>query len=165
MPRPVAGSSNGRTPDSGSGSQGSSPCPAASKTATKRVSKGPHVSRSTQRRGDYYVRVAPLIWREHGRPHWGVRAARAIAGRTAGDESGAAAPRDPARLRCATFVCRQKELAPPEATPTFHGANSVQAGRPDASRQSPCGIRRAVLSARARRSRLRHKPALPPSFE
>jgi hypothetical protein len=27
---PVAGSSNGRTPDSGSGSQGSSPCPAAS---------------------------------------------------------------------------------------------------------------------------------------
>src|SRR5206468_1876477 len=26
----VAGSSNGRTPDSGSGSQGSSPCPAAS---------------------------------------------------------------------------------------------------------------------------------------
>ncbi len=30
MRRPVAGSSNGRTPDSGSGSQGSSPCPAAS---------------------------------------------------------------------------------------------------------------------------------------
>jgi hypothetical protein len=29
MARPVAGSSNGRTPDSGSGSQGSSPCPAA----------------------------------------------------------------------------------------------------------------------------------------
>src|SRR5580765_3243560 len=29
MRRPVAGSSNGRTPDSGSGSQGSSPCPAA----------------------------------------------------------------------------------------------------------------------------------------
>jgi hypothetical protein len=29
MPRPIAGSSNGRTPDSGSGSQGSSPCPAA----------------------------------------------------------------------------------------------------------------------------------------
>src|SRR5205814_1992074 len=28
--RPVAGSSNGRTPDSGSGSRGSSPCPAAS---------------------------------------------------------------------------------------------------------------------------------------
>jgi hypothetical protein len=30
MPRPVAGWSNGRTPDSGSGSRGSSPCPAAS---------------------------------------------------------------------------------------------------------------------------------------
>src|SRR5438093_11648955 len=28
--RPVAGSSNGRTPDSGSGSWGSNPCPAAS---------------------------------------------------------------------------------------------------------------------------------------
>ena len=39
MPRPVAGSSNGRTPDSGSGSQGSSPCPAASKTARKRRPK------------------------------------------------------------------------------------------------------------------------------
>ncbi len=30
-PRPVAGSSNGRTPDSGSGSWGSNPCPAASR--------------------------------------------------------------------------------------------------------------------------------------
>ena len=30
-PGPVAGSSNGRTPDSGSGSRGSSPCPAASR--------------------------------------------------------------------------------------------------------------------------------------
>jgi hypothetical protein len=42
--RPVAGSSNGRTPDSGSGSQGSSPCPAASKRAREKAPKGPHVS-------------------------------------------------------------------------------------------------------------------------
>src|SRR5947209_8143131 len=32
MIRPVAGSSNGRTPGSGPGSQGSNPCPAASET-------------------------------------------------------------------------------------------------------------------------------------
>src|SRR6266540_994807 len=36
MARAVAGSSNGRTPDSGSGSQGSSPCPAALRSRRKR---------------------------------------------------------------------------------------------------------------------------------
>ena len=35
IPPPVAGSSNGRTPDSGSGSWGSNPCPAASKAAAR----------------------------------------------------------------------------------------------------------------------------------
>ena len=51
---PVAGSSNGRTPDSGSGSQGSSPCPAASQSLatlgprpfrSPREARSAHVSR------------------------------------------------------------------------------------------------------------------------
>jgi hypothetical protein len=40
---------------------------------------------------------------KHGRPSPGVRTARALARRTAGNRSRAAAPRDPARLRCATW--------------------------------------------------------------
>jgi hypothetical protein len=70
--------------------------------------------------------------RSTGGPHWGVRTARAIARRTAGNRSGAAAPRDPARLRCATFVCRQKEPAPAEATPDVSQSQlraSGEAGR------------------------------------
>ena len=44
--RPVAGSSNGRTPDSGSGSWGSNPCPAASRSPAY---EGPYALRLTVR--------------------------------------------------------------------------------------------------------------------
>jgi hypothetical protein len=61
MPRPVAGSSNGRTPDSGSGSQGSSPCPAASQSPLpKRAFAFPGLSRRATRKR-VATRLQPAI--------------------------------------------------------------------------------------------------------
>src|SRR6266516_792039 len=53
MADPVAGSSNGRTPDSGSGSQGSSPCPAASRTRCLggQAAKSPSCATASVRKG------------------------------------------------------------------------------------------------------------------
>jgi len=86
-------------------------------------------------------------------PHWGVMTVRAIARRTAGHRSEAAAPRDPARLRCATSLVGRKDIPLQGVAPTFTVPNAMRAGRPDTARQSPRGVRPAVLSAHQRDSR------------
>ena len=86
-------------------------------------------------------------------PHRGVRTARTIARRTAGNRSRAAAPRDPARLRCATSLVGRKDIPLQGVAPTFTVPNAMRAGRPDTARQSQRGVRPAVLSAHQRDSR------------
>src|SRR5262249_21225727 len=77
-----AGSSNGRTPDSGSGSRGSSPCPAA----TKRLERAPkgetdHAQTGTRRVSGSHAGRAHALSREgrqlrdEGRPKGGARRA------------------------------------------------------------------------------------------
>jgi hypothetical protein len=110
-------------------------------------------------------RLGVLDRRTTGGPHWGVRTARTMLGGTAGNRPGAAAPRDPARLRCATFVCRQEGPTPTGVTLTFRERKAMRAWRPDAARQSPHSVRPAVLCAHQRDSgcgvnlRCLHRPS------
>jgi hypothetical protein len=50
------------------------------------------------------------VW--HGRPSLGSEDRPSFARRTAGNRPGAAAPRDPARLRCATSLVGKEDLPP-----------------------------------------------------
>jgi hypothetical protein len=99
-------------------------------------------------------------------PHRGVRTVRVLAfGAPLGDRSRAAAPRDPARWRCATFVCRQEGPTPTGVTLTFHRAQSHASGEAG-RRTSVPAWRPARSSLRSpKRFRPRRKPALPPSSE
>ena len=76
-----------------------------------------------------------------------------LLGAPPGNRSEAAAPRDPARFAVRHFVCRQEVPTSAGAGTDFHKPNAMRAGRPDAARQSPRGVRRAVLSAHQQDSR------------
>jgi hypothetical protein len=91
---------------------------------------------------------------KHGRPSPGSDDRPSHCGALPGSRSRAAAPTDPARLRCATFVCRQEGPAPTGGGADFHRAQRHASGE--------AGRRTSVPAGRPARSSLRSPKRFPP---